>query len=363
MISSRSGSLRELGELSLLDWIRQRAVKKTRGKGLLLGIGDDAAAFRVPAGEILLATSDAMAEGVHFDLSYTTYYQAGFKLVSVNASDIYAMGGAPRYALLDLSAPPELKFKDISSFFDGVLDALASYGALLAGGDVTASKSGLVLGMSMIGSAKKIVTRGGAKPGDTVYVTGFLGDSACGLELLKKLGRPVGIEKGKSASFGLKNRGGKQVRLDWNTAGPLVKRHLMPMAKKPPKTATAMIDISDGLAIDLIRLCKESRVGVKIYEDLLPVSEGLKKSAPVLGLAPLKLALGGGEDYELLYTAGYRASEKPSAFRSRGQNHNKKYKAWRIGEITRSGYIIQGRGGEERELKVEGYEHFTARKT
>ncbi len=347
-IYSRPGTLRELGELSLLDWIRKKAGQKGRQKGLLLGIGDDAAAFSAPAGETLLATSDAMAGGVHFDLSYTTLYQVGFKLVSVNASDIYAMGGTPRYALLDLCAPSDMEFDGISSFFDGVLDALKYYGAVLAGGDVTASRSGLVLGMSMIGSAKKIVKRSGAKPGDAVYVTGCLGDSACGLRLLKKLGRPVLVEEGKKAAFDFKLGAKKKIRLGWETAGPLVKRHLMPIAKKPPKGASAMIDISDGLAIDLTRLCKESRVGVKIYEELLPVSGHLEKAAPVLGLAPLRLALGGGEDYELLYTA------------SPGQHNNKKYKAWRIGEITRTGYIISGRGGEEKELKIEVYEHFTS---
>ncbi|MDA8168494.1 MAG: thiamine-phosphate kinase [Nitrospiraceae bacterium] len=328
--------LRDLGELALLEKIRERASSGKR-RGLVLGVGDDAAVFRAGRGEnLLLATADMMLEGVHFDLSYTTPYQLGFKLVSVNCSDIYAMGARPAFALFELGAPGGTPSRFIDRLFDGLFDALAHYGAVLAGGDVSASKNGLALDMTVIGEAgKKFVGRKGAKKGDGVYVTGPLGDSACGLLLLRKIGRPVEIEKDKKAI---------KTPFKWDIIAPLLRRHLMPEARKnPPENATAMIDVSDGLLIDLSRLCKESAIGVKIYEQRIPVSSGMRETARLMGVDPMRLALEGGEDYELLYTA-------PMG-RGRGIL---------IGEVTEknSGRRIVTSGGSVREFKTAGYQHF-----
>ena len=336
--------LRQLGEQALLEWIRKRAARsapgaKSRG-GLLLGIGDDAAVFRVGTGrKKALATSDMMLEGVHFDLRYQTPYQLGFKLVSVNVSDIYAMGGRPRFAFFEIGAPSDTPARSVKQIFEGVFDALGLYGAQLAGGDICASRNGLVLNMSVIGEGEKVVRRSGARAGDGLYVTGPLGDSACGLALLREIGRPVPVGK--------KDEAGKEGRtdspLEWRTMKPLLERHLLPALKKPPKEATAMMDISDGLLIDAIRLCKESGVGVKIYEASIPVSPQMRQAAGRLGLDALELAKTGGEDYELLYTA-------------RGR---KKAAGILIGEIIESGYYMAGPSGAAKRFRSGGYEHFS----
>lgn len=327
-------SLSNLGELALISWIRKKA--GIPGKGLVLGIGDDAAAFAPGKAckEKFLYTSDMMLEGVHFDLRYTTAYQLGFKLVSVNASDIYAMGGAPRYALMELAAPPGgTGASFIRRLFEGVFDALRLYGMELAGGDVSASKAGLVLGMSVIGRARRIIRRSGARVGDGVYVTGPLGEAACGLKLLQRIKKPVEIERGRKWLKG---------PLSWPVMEPLLKRHLMPVAKKPPAAATAMIDISDGLFLDLWRLCKESGVGVRIYEGLIPISGQMKEAARKLVLSPLELAAKGGEDYELLFTAPMGG----------------KHAGIRIGEITKAGCRIASPAGRLKKFGAEGYTHF-----
>ncbi|MDA8389096.1 MAG: thiamine-phosphate kinase [Nitrospiraceae bacterium] len=341
--------LDQIGELALLDWIRKKAGDGGSGnKRPLLGIGDDAAAFKLAAGKTALASSDMMVEGVHFDLAYFTPYQLGFKIVSVNASDIYAMGGVPLMAFFSLAAPPDTKAVFIKKMFEGVFDALALYGARLSGGDLTASppgvKKGLVLDMCVIGEAGRIVKRRGAKAGDGVYVTGPLGDSACGLALLREIARPVALESG-----GLRPGGVVRLRrgtLRWDVIRPLVARHLMPVAKRPPGLAvpTAMLDISDGLLLDVSRLCKESGVGVKIYEDRIPVSAQMRQAAPALGLDPLELAKSGGEDYELLYTARRKdGGEKGGIL---------------IGEVIPSGRYMVDALGKMKRFKAEGYKHF-----
>jgi thiamine-monophosphate kinase len=282
-----------------------------------------------------------MAEGVHFDLSHTTPYQLGFKLISVNVSDIYAMGGKPLHMLLALALPPETETGFLDRLMDGVYDALKKYGASLAGGDISASPAGgMVLTASVTGSSEKPVLRSGARPGDSLYVTGSLGDSACGLELLKSMGKRVDLS-------------GRKVRgpLKWNQMEPLLHRHLMPIARKPGPwlaQARAMMDISDGLLLDLRRMCIESGVGAKVSIESLPISKQMQESAVALGLDPHKLALTGGEDYELLFAA-----------RGSVQGRVKK-----IGEVVGGNkVIIVDKDGQESVWQDEGgYRHFSKNK-
>ncbi|KKL99787.1 hypothetical protein LCGC14_1810930 [marine sediment metagenome] len=330
--------LSALGELALVERIRGRFRDLRRGR-LLRGIGDDAAVIGLPQGGKLLATTDLMAEGVHFDLKLETPYQLGFKLVSLNVSDIYAMGGSPLQVLLALALPPETDTGFLDMFMDGVRNALDLYGASLAGGDLSGSTDAMTLTATVIGQAAKPVLRSGARAGDWLYVTGPLGDSACGLELLKKIGRPVDLHA-------------KSVRgpLPWKTMKPLIERHVLPVARRPGawlKSARAMIDISDGLALDLKRLCIESGVGALVDMESLPVSAAMRKAAPVLGLDPLELALSGGEDYELL-------------FAGRGTVRGR---AIRIGEIVKGKEIrMNCPDGKKMPLEPKGYMHFNLNK-
>lgn len=323
--------LSDLGELSLLQRIRERF--NFSSPDVIAGIGDDSAAV-VPRNQTLLLTTDMMAEGTHFDLGFTTYFQLGFKIISVNVSDIYAMGGSPRFALLDLAASKDTDERSIECFFDGIQKAMNVYHLRLIGGDLSASKS-LVISATLIGYAGKPVMRSGARPGDRIYVTGNLGDSACGLELLQRIRRPIAIEAGEKIDKPLR----------WSNMLPLIRRHLLPEARNPgkiSKAATAMIDVSDGLFIDLSRLCDESGVGATVYMRQLPLSPQMKKAAAALGIEPYELATSGGEDYELLFTAPPR----------------RKVDAVCIGEITTSGKIFIDGNGEKRQFSTEGYEHW-----
>jgi thiamine-monophosphate kinase len=334
--------LSQIGEISLLEQIRRSFCKKS--KNIIVGIGDDAAVVK-PLGKNLLVTTDMMVEGVHFDLSFTTPYQLGFKLISVNVSDVYAMGGKPFYLLLNIAVNKNTNKKFMDRLFDGVKDALTLYDAILIGGDLSATNAGTALSATVIGYVKKHIPRSGANIGDKIYVTGYLGNSACGLELLKKIKRPVPLQR-NSPTFNVQ-RSAKNLKLglSWKVVEPMLRRHLMPEArdsKKFIKDATSMIDVSDGLLIDLWRLCNESKVGARIYIENIPVSPELRKAASYLGISPIKLALSGGEDYELLFTA-------PA---------EKKVKAIHIGDITESEKVIFDSSGRKKPFSAKGYDHF-----
>ncbi|HWR58909.1 MAG TPA: thiamine-phosphate kinase [Thermodesulfovibrionales bacterium] len=323
--------LSDTGELSVLKRIRERF--QFRAKDTIAGIGDDSAVI-VPRNNNLLLTTDLMAEGVHFDLGLTTYFQLGFKIISVNVSDIYAMGGVPRFVLLDIAAPGRTDETMLEAFFDGVRTALDLYHVRLVGGDLSSSRILTVSG-TLVGYVKKPVMRSGAKPGDRIYVTGNLGDSACGFALLKRIKRPVSIEQGHKTNRPLK----------WETMQPLLKRHLLPEARHPgkiSKVATAMIDVSDGLMIDLSRVCDESRVGARVFMRKIPLSLQMKKAASFLGLKPDVLALSGGEDYELLFTASPKRTVDAVC----------------IGEICGTERTLVDRDGTERPFSPEGYQHW-----
>lgn len=293
-----------------------------------------------------------MVESVHFDLAYITPYQLGFKLISVNVSDIYAMGGTPCHALLNIAMGPETTARFLTKFLRGVEDALDLYGVGLVGGDLSSSKSGMALSATLLGSARTYVGRAGARIGDSIYVTGTLGDSACGLHLLKKIGKTIPLRLERSVrGTGQEEKASSRTgdmsdvdRLPSQVVEPLVRRHLLPIARNPrtiARDASAMIDVSDGLLIDLARLCEESGTGARIYETAIPISPQTREAALCLGLDPLALALTGGEDYELLFT---------SARRKRGAT-------W-IGIITGSRKTIVDASGRERVFSDGGYQHF-----
>jgi len=362
--------LSQIGELSLLEEIRKRFGKYS--SRILVGIGDDAALIKA-SNENLLVTTDMMVEGIHFNLSFATPYQLGFKLVSVNVSDIFAMGGKPKFLLLNIAMNKSTDKTVFDSFFDGVHEAMNLYDLSLVGGDISASQEGISVSATVIGYTKKHVTRSGAKIGNRIYVTGTLGDSACGLALLKKIRRPIPLENTATPPLTPPTRGGECFKipallrgesqgegeglgskfrtlfpkwgLSWNDIVPLLRRHLMPVARNPIEfvgNATSMIDISDGLLIDLSRICDESKVGARIYAENIPLSSELNKVASCLNISPTKLALSGGEDYELLFTA-------PA---------NKKIKAKCIGEVVKSQRVIVDISGKEKQFSAEGYQHF-----
>src|SRR4030067_2555092 len=160
---------------------------------ILKGIGDDAAAVKIRADKTLI-TTDMLLEGIHFDLSFTTFYQLGYKTLEVNISDIFAMGGKPKYFLLSIGIPKNYQSKNIHELYSGIRKIAKKFGIAVVGGDTCASRHGLVLSGTLIGEAGKIIMRSGAKEGDSIFVTNTLGDSAMGLMLLKKIRRKIPIE-------------------------------------------------------------------------------------------------------------------------------------------------------------------------
>jgi thiamine-monophosphate kinase len=334
----------QIGELALLEKIRHRF--RTKQRNILLGIGDDAAVVK-PSSNKLLFTTDMMVEGVHFDLSLISPSQLGFKLVSVNVSDIYAMGGSPLYMLLNLSAPKSTTVRFIDDLLQGIREALRHYSCSLIGGDISASSHNMIsLSATLIGTVRKPLLRSGADIGDRIYVTGNLGDSSCGLAVLKRIGRQVSFLQSGSSVRVRRPASNLLPKLPWKVIEPLLRRHLLPEPRAPKgyaPHATAMIDISDGLLIDLSRLCDESNVGAKVYLDKIPLSPELKKTARHFRKSPISFALRGGEDYELLFTA------------PQGKKVNARY----IGDIVRSERTLVNRSGGEKPFLAEGYQHFS----
>ena len=372
--------LSKLGEFNLIKKFRTSFAKTS--SEIITGIGDDAAAISrtTKKGTITLITTDMLIEGVHFDLSYTTFYQLGYKSLAVNISDIFAMGGKPKHFLVGLGIPKNYDSRDIDELYSGIKNLAKKFTINIIGGDTCASRHGLVLSGTLTGETKKAITRSGAKPGDSIFVTNTLGDSAMGLMLLKKMGKKIPVtmqnekrkmnqkipphppiiplhpplKKGDRGGFLNGGWGDFQMKnakfsvhyslFTVHRILPLLKRHLMPEVAPLKNTGgiTSMIDISDGLLIDLSHICDESNAGARIYMDKIPVSKELIETAERIGVNYIDFALKGGEDYALLFTA-------PA---------NIKTKAFRIGEITKKGRIIVNETGRERPFKAEGYEHF-----
>jgi len=276
----------ELGERGLIARLRQRL--PTPGPEVLVGIGDDAAVIRWGEGTLLL-TTDTLLEGIHFRRSTATLRDIGAKAIAVNVSDIAAMGGEPCYALLALAIPPTLSVADIDELYAGIQDMAGRHGVTVVGGDTCAAPDGVVLSVTLVGRAVGApLRRSGARPGDAVLVTGTLGASAAGLALLERGPGP----------------------LPPAVVEPVVHAHRLPTPRVAESAcirasgwATAMIDLSDGLASDLGHIATESRVGARVDVDALPVSEATRAAAAALGVDPLRWAVSGGEDYELLFTA------------------------------------------------------------
>jgi len=312
--------LSNIGEFGLIKQIEN--ICRKGGRNVLIDIGDDAAAVRTGSKTTLLC-SDMLTEGVHFDLKTTSCRQLGHKILAVNLSDIFAMGGKPKYFLLNLAIPSACSANDIKDIYRGIKRLADRHGVSVVGGDTVSSKAGLVLSGTLVGETDRVISRKGARPGDSIFITGTPGDSAMGLEILKQ-----------GAGHRVKGTGKRA----------LCKKHLMPEPEpiKRKKDITAMIDISDGLLADLSHICDESKAGAVINTDRIPLSDALISVCNTAKKDPLEYALKGGEDFILLFTSSAK----------------KKKGAVRIGEIIKSGRYIIDSHGKKRRFKAEGYEHF-----
>jgi thiamine-monophosphate kinase len=320
--SEKARSLYGLGESGIINRIRR--LTGDEKPGILMGIGDDAAVILSGSAKMLVST-DMMIEHVHFDLTYTTFYQLGYKLAAANISDIFAMGGRPLSFFVSMGLPDKCRPADIDEMFRGISDIAGRFGMSLSGGDTCRSRHDLILCGSIIGPVRRVISRNGARPGDSIFTTGSLGDSAAGLELLKRRKRRI-------RKFGA------------GDSMSLMKKHLMPVPAGLQNLSgiTSMIDISDGLLTDLGHICDESGTGALIYRDKIPLSDALISVADGMNADPLEFAMRGGEDYVMLFTSRRRSIAG----------------AFRIGEITKRGRYIVDRCGSRRTFGSEGYDHF-----
>lgn len=301
------------GEFALIDWIRRQ---KRFGSDVVVGIGDDTAAVRHSPGTLGLLTTDSVIEGAHFRREAGPF-RIGWKAMASSLSDIAAMGGAPKYALVAVSLPDGLPMAWAKRFYRGLCAVADRFGVGIIGGNVTSWKGGICVNVSVYGECRGApVTRGGAKVGDAILVTGALGGSLLGrhLRVLPRINEALALRK-------------------------IVKLH-------------SMIDVSDGLSADLGHICEESGVGAVLCENEIPLSPGAKRAAKKSGKTPLEHALTDGEDYELVFTL----SEADAKRLARKPPFDTPLTA--IGRIIEKGMYLQRPDGRRAPLKPKGYEHF-----
>ena len=337
--------LDELGEFGLIEQLTQDF--PLRNPSSLKGVGDDAAVIN-HEGYRTLVSVDLLAEGVHFDMTYTPLRHLGYKAAVVNFSDIYAMNGTPTQIVVGLGISNRYSVEALDELYAGIRLACEAYGVDMVGGDTTSSRSGLVISITVIGKAKAedIVYRSGAKPNDLLCVSGDLGGAYMGLLIL---------EREKAEYLANPDMQPQLGGFDY-----VLERQLKPEARKDVVTRlkeqgvkpTSMIDISDGLASEVLHLCKESGVGCQLYEGKIPQDPLTVTLAKDFQIVPSVAALSGGEDYELLFTINQKDYEKIQKMSD---------------DVTVIGYMTADKGIAELvtpdnhviPLKAQGWNHFS----
>lgn len=292
-----------LGEFGLIDHLTNDI--ETYNPSTQMGIGDDAAILQSGDAHIVV-TKDLLVEGVHFDLVYTPLKHLGYKSVAVNLSDVYAMNGKPEQVFVGLAVSSKYSVEALDSLYEGIKAACKKYKVDLAGGDTTSSPSGMVISITAIGRAEKnrVAYRSGSKVNDLICVSGDLGAAYCGLLVLQR----------EKAAF----TGGSAVQPDLSAYAYVIERQLKPEPRRDifeklkalDIVPTSMIDISDGLASEVLHLCKNSGNGAIIFEEHLPIDERMAAVAREFEIDPTTCALSGGEDYELLFTVAQSDYDK-----------------------------------------------------
>lgn len=340
MNTTKRTEISSLGEFGFVERLTKDI--KPVNKETVKGIGDDAAVLQFSGDEEVLITTDLFMEGVHFDLTYFPLVHLGYKVVVANISDIYAMNGTPKQITVSLGISRKFCIEDIEELYSGIRLACERYGIDIVGGDTTSSLTGLAISITATGTAPKgtAVRRSTAKETDLICVTGNLGAAYMGLQLLER-------EKIATA--------GKDIQPDFAGKEYILERQLKPEARKEVIEKlrsenikpTAMMDISDGLASELMHICKQSGVGCRIYEERIPIDYQTAVMAEELNLNVITCALGGGEDYELLFTVPIADHEKVAAMKD----------VRVIGHIVSDtmGLALITRDGVDMQLRAQGW--------
>lgn len=343
-MSNTRKEINELGEFGLIDHLTAKFTLNNSNS--LKGVGDDAAVIKIDEKESLLLSTDTLIEGVHFNLMYMPLKHLGYKSVAVNVSDIVAMNGVAEQITVSIAVSNRFPIEALEELYEGIKAACDHYKVDLVGGDTTSSLSGLMISITAVGRGQndKITYRSGAKEYDLLVVSGDLGAAYMGLQVLE---REKEVYKANP-----------NIQPDLDGHDYIIQRQLKPEARVDVVSyldqlgvvPTSMIDISDGLASEIMHLCKDSEVGCHIYDEKLPIDAKTSMTAIDFNMDPATCALNGGEDYELLFTVKQEDYDK-----IKGNPHMTV-----IGHITNKndGHYFIDKNGSAIELKAQGWNHF-----
>ncbi|MBR9997405.1 MAG: thiamine-phosphate kinase [Cyclobacteriaceae bacterium] len=336
-----------IGEFGLIERIKSGV--KTIHASTVLGIDDDAAIIATGTTYTLLST-DMLLEGIHFDLSYMPLQHLGYKSISVNVSDIAAMNGIPRQVTVNLGLSNRFSVEAVDAFYDGIFRACREYKVDLIGGDTTASSSGLVISVSILGEVEKekVVRRKTAKLNDIICVTGDLGAAYIGLQVLEREKQEFLVNPDMQPQLkGYDYLVGRQLR-------PEARMDIIYELGELNIVPSSMIDVSDGLASDLMHICKQSGLGANIFEDKLPYDHLTLKTAMEFKLDVITAVMNGGEDYELLFTISQENFDKV-------KNHRDIHFIGYMQEAEK-GINLVTRGDQAIPVTAQGWTHFDPKK-
>ncbi|MBN2212692.1 MAG: thiamine-phosphate kinase [Bacteroidales bacterium] len=338
----KKNQLSDLGEFGLIRHLTSDI--KLKNSSSVRGVGDDAAVIDYK-GKMIVATTDLLTEGIHFNLVYTPLKHLGYKAAVVNFSDVLAMNALPRQILISMAVSAKFTTSMIDELYEGIYSACDRYGVDPAGGDTSSSLTGLTLSITALGEADmdEIVYRSGAQPNDLICVSGNLGAAYMGLQLLEREKRIFETTSQQPVLDGYQYILQRQLK-------PEPRGDIIQMLRELKIKPSSMIDVSDGLSSDLLHICNESRTGCMIYETKIPVDPETRKMAGEMNINPVTAALNGGEDYELLFTVPLSMYEKIS------QHH----------EISVIGHMVNEHDGKkmitlrqgEVELVAQGWRGF-----
>lgn len=344
-MSEKRTEIAQLGEFGLIDRIqRQTSLQNSTS---ILGIGDDAAVISLTDETCMLVSTDMLVEGIHFDLAYTPVHHLGYKAVAVNVSDIAAMNGKAEQITVSVALSNRFSVEAVDALYQGIRAACENYKVDLVGGDTTSSSSGLVISITVLGRAdkSKIAYRSGAKVNDIICVTGDLGAAFLGLQVLSREKEVYLADPNMQPSLE------KYEYLIGRQLKPEARTDIVFDLEEAKVKPTSMIDVSDGLASELLHLSRQSKVGVRIYEDKVPIDHVAYETAIEFKLDPITCALNGGEDYELLFTISQADQEK---IKNHPDIHMIGYVHDRVDQnvmITKQGSTVP--------LRAQGWDHFS----
>ncbi len=304
MSQRKRTEIAELGEFGLIDHLTKDFTPSN--KTTLRGVGDDAAVVAAGRDDGLVISSDSLLEGIDFDLTYFPLKHLGYKAVTVGVSDVLAMNAKPEQIIISLGVSSKIPVEALEDLYEGMAFACKELGVDLVGGDTSASMTGLVINITAIGRAKRkaIAYRSGAQFNDLICITGNLGAAYMGLQLLEREKRVLANVENPEPQF----KGYEYLLQSY--LKPRARKDIIDLLAEEKIVPTSMIDLSDGLASEVLQICKASKCGARIYLDRIPIAKQTTQLAEEMHLDPVVAALNGGEDYELMFTVPLAMQEQ-----------------------------------------------------